>query len=808
MKAHTCRALAAGLVAMALICSPMAASAAGRLDIRSWIDRPGVKVVAVEFYATWCKPCMASVPRWRALHEKYRDEGFRLIVINTLDPGGGCSQVPWNPDHRVCDDDGFVGNSFGVGGNLPAAFLWSWQGDLLVKKGHIDTVEQQVKAYLRKNPRVAVEAIGPDGQPDDLMETMVRSEVQMSGKFDVVVSKEERKKLAALRKESHAMAARPGHQCKVGAAISANSLLRAKVLGTGNNQKLSLSLNSAESGCLLATNWAGFSKKRASQSVREAVVGLIDKLRNPPEHPKGGRFGSQMPSGDGKAPTVKEGHIGGAEAEWDPSASAASQAVVKLRSNPAGAVVFVDGRLFCKSTPCSKAMDLGRRNIDMQLDEYVPKREVVDIKGSQTLVWDLQSDFALVKVETTPPNIPVTVDGRERKPGELASLKLPAGPHEFVVEGRCFYKAGERVVVKRGETRTIVINPKARPSAIKVSAVDEKGNDLTAKVLVDGKVLPGETPKVFTIPVCSQRVRLEAQGKLPYESALNLEEKQVQPITATLKSGVVAKLLGSAGGGGMVGGGGGIGLVGTANLSGKNANYAAECNKGVARSCNWLGLAYHNGTGVAKNQSQALQLFGKGCQLGYNISCGNAGNAHKNGWGTKKDQVAAVRLYDRGCGMGHDHSCNELGLMYHFGRGGLSQNRKEALRLFEKACNLGNNVSCGNAGNAYKNGWGTSKNYFTAGSRYLKGCNKGHAHSCNEFGIFYHFGRGYSQDRSKALELFKKACGLGNEVSCSNVGNAYKNGWGTSRNTYEAKRWYKKACDKGKKEACAEMRKL
>ncbi len=807
MKATRIRAhwLAAPLAVLALSWLPAEADAAGNLDIRSWLDRPGVKVVAVEFYATWCKPCMASVPRWKALHEKYRDDGFRLIVINTLDPGGGCSAVPWNPDHRICDNDGFIGKSFGVGGNLPAAFLWSWQGDLLVKKGHIETVEQQVKKYLRKNPRVAVEAFGVDNKPDQLMETMVRTEVQMGGKFEVVVSAVERKKLAALRKASHSMGGRTDHQCKVGAAISANSLLTAKVLGSGRSQKLSLQLKSAETGCLLASNWVGFSPKRASQAVREAVVGLIDKLRNPPEHPKGGRFGSRPVAGSA-TPQVKEGHIGGDEGDWDPNSAAPTQAVVKLRSNPAGAVVFVDGRLFCKSTPCSKAMDLGRRSIDMQMDAYVPKREVVEIKGSETLVWDLTPDFATVKIETTPPNIPVMVDGKERKPGELADLRLSAGPHEFVVEGRCFYKAGERVVVKRGETRTVTIAPKPRPSAIKVRAVDDKGNDLIAKVSVDGKPLDGETPKVFTVPVCSKKVRVELAGKTPFESVLNLEEKQIQPINATLRKAMVAKLLGSTGGGGL--GMRGVGPIVTGNLSGKNATYRRECDRNVARSCNWLGLAFHKGTGVSVNKTTALRLFEKACRLGYKISCGNVGNAYKNGWGTRMNKAEAVRFYDVGCNKGHDHSCNELGLMYHFGRGGLSKDRSEALRLFEKACNLGNKVSCGNAGNAYKNGWGTAKNYYTAGQRYQKGCSRGHAHSCNEYGIFFHFGRGRSQDRARALTLFKKACNLGNNVSCSNVGNAYKNGWGTSSSKYEAKRWYKKACDKGKKSACAEMRKL
>ncbi|MBI4818084.1 MAG: hypothetical protein HY791_17615 [Deltaproteobacteria bacterium] len=51
------------------------ALAAG-LDVDGWLEKPGVKLLAVEFYATWCKPCMEAVPKWKALHEKYRKQAF------------------------------------------------------------------------------------------------------------------------------------------------------------------------------------------------------------------------------------------------------------------------------------------------------------------------------------------------------------------------------------------------------------------------------------------------------------------------------------------------------------------------------------------------------------------------------------------------------------------------------------------------------------------------------------------------------------------------------------------------------------
>ena len=75
-------ALATALLAL----TPARPAAAGdRLDLRGWLDRPGAKLVVVEFYATWCKPCMAAVPKWSKLHERYRPKGLRLVVVNTRD---------------------------------------------------------------------------------------------------------------------------------------------------------------------------------------------------------------------------------------------------------------------------------------------------------------------------------------------------------------------------------------------------------------------------------------------------------------------------------------------------------------------------------------------------------------------------------------------------------------------------------------------------------------------------------------------------------------------------------------------------
>jgi thiol-disulfide isomerase/thioredoxin len=43
------------------------------------------KVVLIDFWATWCVPCLQEIPNIRANYEKYRDKGFEVIGINLDD---------------------------------------------------------------------------------------------------------------------------------------------------------------------------------------------------------------------------------------------------------------------------------------------------------------------------------------------------------------------------------------------------------------------------------------------------------------------------------------------------------------------------------------------------------------------------------------------------------------------------------------------------------------------------------------------------------------------------------------------------
>lgn len=71
-------------------------SKAPELDIEHWIStgdptakpvqkfEPG-KVYVVEFWATWCGPCVASMPHLAELQRKYKDQGVRIISVSDED---------------------------------------------------------------------------------------------------------------------------------------------------------------------------------------------------------------------------------------------------------------------------------------------------------------------------------------------------------------------------------------------------------------------------------------------------------------------------------------------------------------------------------------------------------------------------------------------------------------------------------------------------------------------------------------------------------------------------------------------------
>lgn len=53
-----------------------------RDQIEKWKNTDTDSVFVLNFWATWCAPCVAELPAFEKLHQKYADKKVRVILIN------------------------------------------------------------------------------------------------------------------------------------------------------------------------------------------------------------------------------------------------------------------------------------------------------------------------------------------------------------------------------------------------------------------------------------------------------------------------------------------------------------------------------------------------------------------------------------------------------------------------------------------------------------------------------------------------------------------------------------------------------
>lgn len=96
------------------------------------------RVLLVDFWATWCKPCRKEMPELVKLEQKLRARGFDLVTISADEPGAEAAALKVLKENNVPgklylkkaeDDDKFI-NSIDPkwGGALPALFLYDRSG--------------------------------------------------------------------------------------------------------------------------------------------------------------------------------------------------------------------------------------------------------------------------------------------------------------------------------------------------------------------------------------------------------------------------------------------------------------------------------------------------------------------------------------------------------------------------------------------------------------------------------------------------------------------------------------------------------
>lgn len=117
-------------------------------------------VVYLDFWASWCGPCLKSFPWMEALQQSHKDQGLVVIAIN-LDSERELADA-FLKDHPVSfqigfDPEGITPLAYKIRG-MPASFIIDGEGNIVsshigFNTGQTDYYERAIEAALSKEPR-------------------------------------------------------------------------------------------------------------------------------------------------------------------------------------------------------------------------------------------------------------------------------------------------------------------------------------------------------------------------------------------------------------------------------------------------------------------------------------------------------------------------------------------------------------------------------------------------------------------------------------------------------------------------------